>query len=76
MHKITLRESPRRAICEITPRYDVLLNGARVSELSFNTRGYIGSLPLPGGRSLWLPESPISAIRREIATINREARST
>ena len=59
---------------ERTDRFDVLLNGAKFSELSFNMRGYIGYLPTPTGGKLDIGERSITAFRREIAILNREAR--
>ena len=73
-HKVSLRET--RAGCSIMerePRYDVLLNGQKVGQLYFNMRGYVGTLPLPNGKKIGLPESGITAWRKEAATINREA---
>lgn len=76
LHRITLHEAPRRrSMLETKMRYDVLLNGERVGELCYNMRGYIGYLPLPGGTKLDIGERPISAFKREIFRINREARS-
>jgi hypothetical protein len=73
--KITLRETRVGcAICETTPRYDVLVNNIKVDQLYFNTRGYIGYLPTPDGKKLDIGERSISAFRREVAKINREAK--
>ena len=73
-HVVSLREAPqKRAICEDKMRYDVLLNGEFWGELYFNMTGYCGYLPLPGGRSLDICERGISAYRKEIRRINREA---
>jgi len=74
-HKVSLQESKHRAMFEQSPRYDVLLNGQRVGELYFNLTGYVGKLPLPGGRWLQIPEGSLTSYRREIAQINREARA-
>jgi hypothetical protein len=60
------------AMFENTPRYRVLLHGKQVGELYFNMRGYVGNLPLPDGSWLAMPESGITAYRREVAQINRE----
>lgn len=75
MHKVALIESRHRAMLQTVPDYDVTLNGVRVDKLTFNMRGYIGALPLPDGRKIVLPESSITVWRREVATINREART-
>ena len=59
-------------MCETTPRYNVMLHGVKVAQLYYNLRGYVGSLPTPGGCSLYVPESGISRFRREAARLNRE----
>lgn len=72
---ITLKEAPRRrAMLERHMPYDVLLRGARVAELYFNTRGYNANpgLPLPGGGFLSIPEGSLTSIKREISALNRE----
>lgn len=74
-HVVSLREAPHRmAIAEPSMRYDVLLNGNVVGELYFNIHGYVGTLPLPNGKQLALPESSIGRFQREIRHINREAK--
>jgi hypothetical protein len=74
--KLSLQETRRGcAICETTPRYNVVLNGETVGQLYFNMRGYVGSLPTPSGAWLAMPESGVSAYRREVARLNREGRS-
>ena len=74
-HKIELVETRRGCeMFEDKPRYDVKLNGVVVEQLYFNMRGYVGSLPIPGGSWLGLPESGISNFRKEAAKINREAK--
>jgi hypothetical protein len=75
-HKVELIETRRGcAMLEKTPRYDVVLNGQRVGQLTFNMRGYIGYLPLHTGQKVDIGERPISAFRKEVARINREARA-
>lgn len=75
-HVVTLREAPhKKAMLERHMRYDVLVNGAVKETLSYNMRGYIGYLPLPDGGKLDIGERPITAFRREIGIINREARA-
>jgi len=59
---------------ETKMRYDVVLNGQVVGDLYFNMTGYVGYLPTPEGRKLDIGERGISAFRREIAALNREAR--
>ena len=72
---ITIVENLRdRALLESQPRYDVCVNGVKVDQLYFNVRGYCGSLPLPDGTKLSMPEGGISRFRHEAAVINREAR--
>ena len=71
-HKVTLRETREGCqILEKEPRYDVLLNGEKVGQLSFNMTGYCGTLPLPSGRQLGMPEGGISTFRKMAARINR-----
>lgn len=60
------------AICETTPRYDVMHYGRKVGQLYYNMRGYVGSLPHPEGGNLNIGERPISAWRAEAARLNRE----
>jgi hypothetical protein len=61
-----------RAICETTPRYDVMLHGQKFTQLYHNVRGYVGYLPTPDGGRLDIGEKSISAFRREVAVLNRE----
>lgn len=61
-----------RAICETTPRYDVMLHGQKVDQLYFNIKGYVGYLPTPSGAKLDIGEKSISVFRREVASLNRE----
>jgi hypothetical protein len=61
-----------RAICETTPRFDVMLHGQKVDQLYYNMRGYVGYLPTPDGGRLDIGEKSISAFRREVAVLNRE----
>ncbi len=74
-HYVQLKKT--RVGCQIMekePRYDVLLNGEKVDQLWFNMRGYVGTLPLPNGHKLGMPEGSISSFQREVARINREAK--
>jgi hypothetical protein len=68
-------DNSRRACCERTDRYAVILNGARAGEVFFNMRGFIGYLPTPSGAKLDIGERPIGAFRRAVAQLNREARA-
>ena len=61
-----------RAICETTPRYDVMLHGQRFTQLYYNMRGYVGYLPTPNGGRVDIGEKGISVFRREVAALNRE----
>ena len=60
------------AICETTPRYNVMHYGRNVGQLYFNMRGYNGSLPHPDGGNVSIGERSIGAWRAEAARINRE----
>ena len=74
--KLTLEET--RDGCapyETHPRYRVMLNGEPAGMLSFNMRGYSGHLPTPLGTMLDIGDSPISAVRRAVAAMNKEAAS-
>jgi hypothetical protein len=74
-HVVTLKSEPkRRHILEKEARYVVSVNGAEYGELYYNMRGYRGGLPLPNGHELDIGEKGISAFKKEIAVINREAR--
>jgi len=73
MKHIEIVEAPhRRAIAEQHMRYEVRLNGKFFDELYFNMRGYVGTLPTPGGGRLALPEGSITSFRREAAKLNAE----
>ena len=71
--KITLRER-RKAILQTKPDFDILLNGEKFGTLTYNMTGYIGSLPLPEGGKLVMGEISLTAYRREIAYLHREAK--
>ncbi len=71
--RVALQEAPhKRSICETKMRYDVLLDGTVFDTLYFNMRGYLGSLPLPGGGRLEIGERGISAYRAEVRALNRQ----
>ena len=54
--------------------FDLLFDGKKVSNVYFNTRGYVfdSGVPMPSGQKLWLPEMRLSDIRAELASLNRE----
>lgn len=70
---ITLVQTRRGCqMMEPKDRYDVMLRGARVGQLYFNMRGYVGYLPTPDGTNLDIGEKPITTFKREVAALNRE----
>ena len=71
--KITLEERKSPHLLERHPRYAVLVNGAQQGELYFNMRGYQGYLPTVHGSKLDIGERGITAFRREVTLLNREA---
>lgn len=77
--KITLKEVPsghRWDISTSRPPYQVVLNGEEVGEpFYWNMRGYRGVLPLPDGGVRDLGEISLTALRKEVAALNREARN-
>lgn len=64
------------AICEDTPRYDVIFRGSIFSQLYFNTRGYCGTLPFPNEDGtvgkITIGERSLSEYKKEIAKLNKE----
>lgn len=74
-HHITLQESPGRHMMERHPRYAVLVNGEPRGELYFNMTGYVGTLPMVQGGVMNIGERPISAFRKEVSILNREAQA-
>lgn len=71
--RITLERQPSRHMLEQSPRYDVLVNGKKVEELTYNMRGYVGYLPTITGAKMDIGERAISAFRKEATVLNREA---
>lgn len=71
--RITLEERAGRHILERTPRYDILVNGESKGELYFNMTGYVGYLPTVHGHKMDIGERGISAFRKEVVQLNREA---
>ena len=63
-----------RAICETTPRYNVMHYGRKVGQLYFNMRGYCnsGRMPTPDGCNFDLGEAPISKWRSLVVRLNAE----
>jgi len=75
--KLSIKKNKNRAIAETTSRYDVLLNGKKVGELYYNMRGYTGCyLPTPDGKKLDCGEQSITQWRKDMAQLNREAKTT
>jgi hypothetical protein len=73
---VTLQEAPqKRSMLETHMRYDVLVNGKLHHTLYFNMRGYRGCVPLPDGTELDIGEKPISAYKKEISRVNKDARA-
>lgn len=52
------------------------MNGNKISQLGFNMTGYIGSLMGVHGNHVFIGESGISAYKKEIAMLNREAKES
>lgn len=71
--RVTLKEKPSRHIFERTPRYAVLVNGRPKGQLHYNMHGYQGCLPTVHGWDADIGERGITAFRKEVARINREA---
>jgi len=71
--KISLSEKPGRHILERQPRYAVLVNGEVFGELYYNMSGYVGYLPTVQGGKMDIGEKGISAFRREVSVLNKEA---
>lgn len=57
------------------PRYAVMVNGEPWGELYFNMSGYVGNLPMVQGGVMNIGERPISAFRKEVSILNREAQA-
>lgn len=71
--RISLAEKPGKHILEREPRFDVLVNGEPQGELYFNMTGYVGYLPTVQGSKMDIGERAISAFRKEVAALNRDA---
>jgi hypothetical protein len=71
--RITLEERKSPHVLEPHPRYAVLVNGEERGELYYNMRGYQGYLPTVQGSRMDIGERGISAFRKEIRILNREA---
>ena len=73
--KLTLKEKPRTPF-QRYPDYVLLLNGTPAGEIYHNMDGYVGTLPIPGSAAKRvIGERALSAYKREIAALNREARN-
>jgi hypothetical protein len=71
--RITLEERSGRHLLERQPRYAILVNGEPQGELYYNMRGYQGYLPTVHGSKLDIGERGITAFRRQVNVLNREA---
>lgn len=76
MFKITFVEQKIKHVLQTKPDYSVMLNGKLHDRLYFNMRGYVGSLPMPGGGNLQLPEGSLASWKREARLIEKEAAAT
>lgn len=74
-HKITLRQKASPHSLERHPRYDVLVNGEKKSELCYNMTGYVGTLPTVSGFAMDIGERGITAFRKEVSALNARARA-
>lgn len=71
--RISLEERKSPHALERHPRYAVLVNGEQEGELYYNMRGYQGYLPTVQGSKMDIGERGISAFRKEVRVLNREA---
>ena len=71
--RISLEERKSPHALERHPRYAVLVNGEERGELYYNMRGYQGYLPTVQGSKMDIGERGISAFRKEVRVLNREA---
>lgn len=71
--RITLEQRLGRHLLERQPRYAVLVNGEAFGELYYNMRGYQGYLPTVQGSKMDIGERGITAFRREVNVLNKEA---
>jgi hypothetical protein len=71
--RISLEERKSPHSLERHPRYAVLVNGEQRGELYYNMRGYQGYLPTVQGSQMDIGERGISAFRKEVRVLNREA---
>jgi hypothetical protein len=74
--KLSLKERKSPHSMERHPRYDVMVGDQKVDQLYFNMTGYTGTLMDIHGTRILLGEKGISAWKKEVAAINREARNT
>lgn len=73
--KLTLREKPSNTFFT-HPDFDLILNGKRVGDTYYNMTGYRAVLPTPQGSKIDVGEISLTKLRREIAALNREAKTT
>jgi hypothetical protein len=73
LFRLSLAEKPGKHMMERQPRYDVLVNGEPQGELYFNMTGYAGTLPTVHGSRMDIGERGISAFRKEVSALNKEA---
>jgi len=75
-HKLRLKQNNKynNLFGATRQRYVLTLNDVEVSDVYYNVTGYVVShgIPLPDGSSRKIPESAITTIRSEIATINKQ----
>lgn len=73
--KLSLKERKSPHGLERHPRYDVMVGDRKVDELYFNMTGFNGALMNETGGRISIGERGISAWKREVSAINREART-
>lgn len=76
--RLTLVEEPhKRAMLETKMRYAIHVDGVKKAELYYNMRGYCCNpgIPLYSGGFRDIGERSITAFRKEIAKLNREAKA-
>jgi hypothetical protein len=75
-NRIELRSAPhKKSICETSMVYEIFFDGKVFDVLYFNTRGYVGYLPMPCGSKMNIGEKSLSAYVKEIRLLNKEFKS-